>query len=424
MALHPALPRCVLVLAHEHRWEHHLLRKLSLRFSVVAIIHATQTCQRRGYGEFTKYVASVIKEGDVQIVFMCLDFCPAIDVSFIRALPAEAKRVLITFDDILMHEVNAINASACDMVLSGDPVAVLRYKEKCIHAEFMALEASSQVYRNRHVNRDIDVLFFGSQAKADRRHYLMYLKERGVRVAEVGDGPTTYMEPQELGQYISRAKIVLNFSKTDNLQTDSAWFRAYRRVAAAHHPFKWYLQFKGRIIEAALSHTVCVSEDAPAIHLLFPDGEVPVFDCPEECLAILTDLLANDAKRMVMATRLYNRALACYEDSVQMARLAPILMGLPGRRDRAVAIPHWYYELWIEARLAALPSLCEEPLKFVSQMRLLLAQRSGITLRRFTTMLVMTAARLLWLYTRRLSAKTWARTRSPVPGTATRSSCW
>lgn len=354
--------RCLLVFAYQSRWEHHLVRKLSLKFDVVSILYAAASLQTMGYSIFLKHLSSIIKDKQIQFVFFCVDFYPAIDVNFIRKLPDEVKKILLTFDDIVIHEVNSINASACDLVLSGDPVSILKYQEKGMNAEFITLETSSSIYKAMEIEKDIDVLFFGAPEKADRKVYLDYLRNNGINITVVGDNKNSFLTPEKLGEHIARAKIVLNFSKTMNLQGEDLFFsKTYADWLNIFNPFSCYMQLKGRILEAGLCKTVCISEDAPGIRLLFTEDEVPVFKTTEECFSILTDLLSDSLKRETIAARLYKKTSENYEDSVQMNKIALLFKYLKKRNADPIVIPCWYYKLCLKARFESMLLLYKKP---------------------------------------------------------------
>lgn len=403
------LPCCIIILAYPHRWEHHLVRKLSLKFNVVSIVYFDNCLQEMGYYNFLGHVCSIIEVQQAQFVFLCFDFFTVIDVKFIRKLPDRVKKVLLTLDDIVLHEVNSINASACDFVLSADPVSVLKYLEKGIDAEYIALEGSSAIYNNEKIKKDIDVLFFGLQDKADRKLYLSYLKNKGINITVVGGGNdgSQFLTPLELAEYISRSKIVLNFSKTDNMQETKSYKRIYGNLINSFYPFEYYMQLKGRVIEAALCKAACVSEDAPGIRLLFPDNEVSLFRSPEECLNIIMELLADETKRELLAERLYIKTYENYEDIAQMNKLFIILKYLKKRKKSTINIPFWYFNLSLKAQLKFLNrfSLLKAPHKLLKEALFLLPDKNEVSRSGYIFLITIIVLYVLSFFPRRLLFK-------------------
>ena len=78
--------------------------------------------------------------------------------------------------------------------------------------------------------------------------------------------------------------------------------------------FKFNYQFKGRIIQAGLCGTACVTEYAPHHSLLFTSEELLEFNTKEQCVRILKDLL-NDSKKLLSYTeKLENKVKNFYEE--------------------------------------------------------------------------------------------------------------
>jgi len=75
---------------------------------------------------FTEVVTSVnklIKSKDIEIVVFDVDYFKFINYFFIKSINS-TKKILITGDDFELHDINAITASACDLVLSHCPLSV------------------------------------------------------------------------------------------------------------------------------------------------------------------------------------------------------------------------------------------------------------------------------------------------------------
>ena len=61
------------------------------------------------------------------MVFFSVDFFYGVDLRFVLGISSGVKKVLLTFDDITLHEFNSITATGCDLVLTADPISVLKY---------------------------------------------------------------------------------------------------------------------------------------------------------------------------------------------------------------------------------------------------------------------------------------------------------
>ena len=118
----------------------------------------------------------------------------------------------MTFDDNILHEMNAITANACDLVLTHCPLSVKKYEEKGYEVFFMPCESDGDIFKNHNLKKEIDVLFFGL-INQDRKEFLDYIKNSGISLKLIGES-TDFVPLKELPKIISKAKIVLNLSKS------------------------------------------------------------------------------------------------------------------------------------------------------------------------------------------------------------------
>ena len=334
-------PACLIVFKFESRWNHHLIRKLSLAFAV-SHVYADDIFRDGGSSRLTSHLNRLVAEIDPEIVVFDIDYYPPLDIELIESVARARTKIAVTFDDLVLHDLNSITASACDLVLSADPLSVLRYREKAIPAEYMPLEGSAELYSDQKIPRDIDILHFGVLDKADRREYVDYLVSKGMLISLYGVG-REYVPIEQLSTYISRAKIVVNFSKTDYLNVLDFGIR---------HAHPYYLQLKGRVIEAGLCGAACVSEYAPGLQLLFSEDEVPSFKTKEECHALLARLLGDEAARHACANRLSGKVAREFEDGVCMQRIAKSISALPVSRRPLAEVPAAYWRSVARGKLA------------------------------------------------------------------------
>ena len=133
--------------------------------------------------------------------------------------------------------------------------------------------------------KEIDVLFFG-ELTSDRKELLSYIVKEGINLKNVGhyEYSTDLLPIKELTKLISKTKIVLNLSKSRTTSVKSF---------VSQNAYKFYYQFKGRIIVSGLNGTVCVSEYSPGQELFFSEDEVPTFYTKEECVSILKKILSD-----------------------------------------------------------------------------------------------------------------------------------
>ena len=108
-------------------WNKFLIKKLS-KFYIVDHLYIN-SIQDKNFIEIVDHINKKIEENKIEVVFFDTDYFKFINFYFINKIK-NVKKVLITFDDYDLHEPNAITASACDLVITGCPVSVLKYQEK------------------------------------------------------------------------------------------------------------------------------------------------------------------------------------------------------------------------------------------------------------------------------------------------------
>lgn len=285
-------------------------------------------------------INKLIEKNKINIVVFDTDFQYFVDYLFIEKISSFATKICITFDDLLLREVNNLTFEAADIVLTPDLLAVYKYQEIGKRASLMLLEGSRDVYYKKMASvKTIEVLNFGSIEKADRRMYLDFLRENGVTVTT----PPAWVSQDELVDLINSSKIVINFSKTNYLDTKGTVL--YKRKSRQ----KFLYQFKGRIIEAGLCGTACVSEYSPMGDIIFNSSEVLSFRSKEECLEKVNELLSDHERRELMAFRLQTKILSLYEDRVVMEKIRLLLEEIGGSKpilgsSVKESLPFWYVE--------------------------------------------------------------------------------
>ena len=332
-------PVCILLEKSPRRWSEHLKRKLSLSYKLICVdAYAIILCS--SYRILSEELNRIIDDSSATVVFFSIDYFYGIDVEFISGINQSVQKVLVTFDDLSLHSFNSITATSCDLVLTADPLSRLKYIEKGIDAVYFPLESSKTIYRNLGREKKTDVLFFGNTKLADRQYYIDYLRKRGLKINVYGE-VTSYLDESELVQKICESHIVLNFSETGLLEKE--------QVQESHHRYLW--QVKGRIIEVGLCRTVCVSEYAPGLELLYSDAELPTFRTPEECYILLENLLSDDEAREEIANRIYRKTLSEYEDIPIMSGVEKALSKQGQRGTHLIATPYWYRRLRLRVRV-------------------------------------------------------------------------
>ena len=167
-------------------------------------------------------------------------------------------------------KVNLLTGCACDFVLT-DPVSSLKFNELGIRSIFSTIEANDNIFKDYKLEKEIDVLFFGRD-KTDRKDYINLLKENNINYLSVNPYLEISDTMEKLAKLINKSKIVINLTKSSNGS------RYYNPSSA----LKYGYFFKGRIIMVGMCNSLCVSEYAPSVKLLFPNNELPTFSSKKE----------------------------------------------------------------------------------------------------------------------------------------------
>ena len=181
-----------------------------------------------------------------------------------------------------------------------------------------------------------DVLFFGKINK-DRRKFVEFIENNGIKVKVVGNNIENYISDKELVNFICESKIVINFSKT-------TWGKISNFPGKSI--FKSQYQLKGRIIQAGLCGTACITEYAPQHKLLYKEDELLQFTTKEECVKILKELLNNNNKLLNYTKKFSTKTQEEYEDKRFFKKIYNFLEEIDPKRIKTDQnlriIPYWY----------------------------------------------------------------------------------
>ena len=279
-------------------------------------------------------INNTILDLNIQKILFEGDHISLIDYFFIKSVNSKIKKGLFCGDDSEWHQVNLITACACDFVLS-DPISSLKFNELGINSIFSTIESNENIFKDYFLEKDIDVLFFGRD-KTDRQEYLKILDENNINYLSVSPYKEISNTMEKLAKLISRAKIVVNLTKSLN---GKRYFNPSSKI-------KYGYYFKGRIIMVGLSKTLCVSEYAPHINILYPNGEVPVFKSKQSFINIINKYLSNEPK-LKEDTEIFYKSSLKYGDNKYIEQIHSFIENLEKLNNISIKIPYWYYFLTI-----------------------------------------------------------------------------
>ena len=324
--------KVLIIFKYPHQWNTPCISKFSNFYDIEHLY--LSNLENKNFIELINHINALIKNKKIDIVVFDVDYFKFINFFFISEIICK-KKILLTGDDIGLHELHSITASACDLVLTHCPLSVLKYREKGYEAHLFYCELNN-FKKIDAVKKDIDVLFYG-HITPDRKEFLDYIVESGISLKNVGHTDEfTNLPIEELAKIISKSKIVLQLSKT---RTNSVLNYESERV------FRFYYQFKGRMIVAGYIGSACVAEYAPGTELVFSEDELPTFYTKEECVKILKKVL-QDENLLKMHTDKLNLRVNDFCDDIK--NFQPIYNTIEKKNSRKVVlskIPYWYLRI-------------------------------------------------------------------------------
>ena len=326
--------KVLIIFKYPHQWNSFVTDKFSNYYDTESIY--ISDFKNRNYTEIINDINNLIKLTNIEIVVFDVDYFKFINYFFIEKIKCK-KKVIMIGDDGSLHEFHSITANACDLVLNSDPLAVLKYKEKGYEANFFQFEFSG-IGDNKVGKKEIDVLFYGN-VTPDRKIFLDFIEKESISLKIVGHNnidTSSYLPKDELLDLISKSKVVLNFSKTRTTVVQNY---------TSEGIYKFYYEFKGKVIVAGLKGTVCVSEYSPGQELLFSEDEVPTFFTKEECVNILKKLLNNEELLKKYESKFTTKVCNLYEEKKSFEAIYNAIQKSNHRRVELIKIPYWYLRI-------------------------------------------------------------------------------
>jgi len=294
--------------------------------------------KNKNFSEIINDINNIIKSKNIEIVIFDVDYFKFINLFFIQKISCK-KKILITGDDFELHEMNAITASSCDIVLTGCPLSKLKYREKGYKAYFINFE-NSKLKKSSVVKKEIDVLFFGHITN-ERKKFLDYIVKEGINLKNVGhESHIRGIPDDELANLISKSKIVLNLSKS---RTDSSI-----KSFSSHNPYKFFYQMKGRIIVAGMNGVLCVSEYSPSQELFFNKDEIPTFYTKDECVEILKKILSDQSLLERYTNKFTYKVNEIFNNENIFKNINRSIEGKDNKRVELTRVPYWYLRISVK----------------------------------------------------------------------------
>tara|TARA_Y100000590_G_scaffold127688_1_gene145990 strand:+ start:25625 stop:26788 length:1164 start_codon:yes stop_codon:yes gene_type:complete len=289
--------------------------------------------KNKNFKEIISEINNLISSKKIETVLFDVDYFKFINFFFIKKINAK-KKILITGDDFDQHEMHSITASACDIILSHCPLSVLKFREKGYESYLINFEISD--LGNDNEKKEIDILFFGVITPR-RKEILDYIENQGIKIKNLGhkEGEVG-LSKEDLLKYISKTKIVLNLSQSRTTTVQNL---------ASESIYKFYYQFKGRIILSGLKGALCVSEYSPGQEVLFNEKEIPTFYNKEECVAVLQKLLADNELFEKYKSKFITKVIDIYDEKKIFKPIYEAIERKETRKVNLVKFPYWYLRI-------------------------------------------------------------------------------
>ena len=202
--------KVLIIFKYPHGWNMPVIKKFSNYYETDYVY--LSNFNNKNFLEVINDINDLISSKNFNIIVFDLDYFKFINLFFIEKINGK-KKIIWTGDDFVLHEMNSITASVCDIVLSTCAFSVLKYKEKGYEAYFTTGENGKISEDNKH-KKEIDVLFFGVLTK-ERNEILNYISHEGIDLKNVGhpEGSSGLSE-KNLTELILKSRIILNLSKT------------------------------------------------------------------------------------------------------------------------------------------------------------------------------------------------------------------
>ena len=284
-------------------------------------------------------INKIINQNNINIVLFEGDHAHIIDYDLIKRLDKRVKKGMFLGDDMVWHHLNAITAQSCDFIFSSCPISVLKFQEIGVNSFFVPIECNGKILKDYKLKKSYDILHFGRE-KNIRTEYINFLKKNNINIKSVSPYDPEADNFDKLSKLINQAKIVLNFSESDNGSREFNPLSIYKR----------FYQLKGRIQMSGLSNTLCITQFSPADLMMYNDDELPSFKNKKECLDKINFYLSNE-NELKETTRKFHKKSLTYEDSIYIKKITEFIRNIKIKDQDNFAEPIWYSKIFLKQTL-------------------------------------------------------------------------
>ena len=280
------------------------------RSEICNYLNYRQLYLKLGPRKFEEHIKGVIDQNNINhifIIFSGWDFI--LNVHFLDLISGSTKIVIFYFDtEYYFENLDRYYAQVADLVVIPDRYSCYCFEELSIPAytSYALYDSKTKYIKHEFMSKSIDVSFVGNLEIGDRKQYINYLVQNGVRVEIFGAGsPNGFISHEKAVEIYNNSKICLNFTGLQDFRKMPPGIPKIR---------KRIRQSKGRPIEIALCGGFVLSEYSIGISEMFDIGsQIDLFDSKEELLQKVRYYLLNENVRNEMASSAYVHAKANYD---------------------------------------------------------------------------------------------------------------
>ena len=195
--------------------------------------------------------------------------------------------------------------------VTNDSQSIEKYKRLGVSPLLSFCGAQQEEYKKIELPKLYDVSFVGANI-SDRREYISFLEQNGIKVKVVGKGwaNSGFVDFDDMINIYNQSKINLNFTG-----------------AIGNSQIK---QLKGRIFEIAVTGNFLLTEYAPSLEVCYEQEKSIVwFKTKEELLEKIKFYLDNEDKRILIEKNMQKKTL---EEHTNEARLKKLFYELENKK--------------------------------------------------------------------------------------------
>jgi hypothetical protein len=272
-----------------------------------------------GHKKFQDKITDLCKKFPIDVLLIDAPYgCYQFDKSTFSTIQKLGVKIFgMSFDNSTDFKFYIQQYSLLDGVICTAPMTRLGFDALGIPSAIFWPNAPYENFIENEVKkeRDIEVSFVGN-LKADRKQWIDYLAEKGIKVYVCGWGTQSgKINSNEYRSILQRSKITLNFNKQNH----------YKLLSIFDEQSQWRTLPTLRNIEATKEGALCLSEWVPELELMFPRNTIEYFSSKNELYNKILYYLNNDTIREARANKTKDHTLTNLNDGKGLGKCVELL---------------------------------------------------------------------------------------------------